>query len=91
MSLSYPTTYDSGGLLIDNGNFSAPIPLKNYSNLEDSYILTYGKDPVNSSEKWLMMKYNGQTSNGYQKNSSENSSFNTKITYNAFNSSYSPQ
>ncbi len=71
-------------------NYTKPIALKNYSNLSDSYILTYWEDPISNTNKWLLLKYNWINSSSYKKDSNENESFNYKIEYDKFDSSYSP-
>lgn len=88
MSLSNPKDIDESWNIISYWNFSTPIALKNYWNLSDSYLLTYWRDPVDMSNKWLMLKYNWLWASWYKKNSLENESFNNSIVYDAFDSSY---
>lgn len=89
-SISYPATYDASWSLINNWNYTVPIPLKNNSDSSESYVLTNWLDPVDKTQKRLMLKYNWLTSSWRLKTSSENSSFNYDIVYNAFDSSYTP-
>jgi prepilin-type N-terminal cleavage/methylation domain-containing protein len=71
-------------------NYTTPIALKNYSDLGNSYILTYWEDPNTQTNKWLLLKYNWLNSSAYKKDSDENESFNYKIEYDKFDSSYTP-
>ncbi|NUJ97723.1 prepilin-type N-terminal cleavage/methylation domain-containing protein [Candidatus Gracilibacteria bacterium] len=87
MSLSNPRVVGASGLT-SYGNFSIPIALRNQTNPEDSYILSYGRDPVDLVNKWLLLKYKGSLDSGYKKTSTENESFNYELAYNAFDTSY---
>ena len=88
MSLSNPLIVNGSWAIISYWNFSTPIPLKNSSNLEDSYILTKWRDPVDWVNKWMMLKYNWLSTDWYKKNSNENESFNNNISYNIFDNSF---
>jgi len=90
-SLSQPEVFKNGinisWGLVTQWQHVKPIPLKNPSDPENSYILTYWKDPAEpNTKKWMMLKYSGTTPSWYKKTAYQNETYNTDIIYDKFNS-----
>lgn len=80
-SISYPREVDGEGKVINKWNYHMPLALRNSSDPSNSYVLTYGYDPLSTSNKWMMLKYDWLTSSWWTKNSWENTTFNESIVY----------
>lgn len=88
MSLSNPYNVVDGTVQ-SYGNFSWIFPLRNILDPEDSYILTYWRDPQDISvSKWMMLWYKWASETWYKVDSAANETFNTNIIYEKFDSSY---